>query len=64
MYMAIKHLPEISANLINAGRSVHEPVAVVSNATMPDMQVLETTLAVPQKMSRRGDRSACDHLCW
>ena len=44
MYMAIKHLPEISANLINAGRSAHEPVAVVSNATMPDMQVLETTL--------------------
>ena len=37
MYMAIKHLPEISANLINAGRSVHEPVAVVNN-TMPDMQ--------------------------
>lgn len=44
MYMAIKHLPEITANLINAGRSPHEPVAVVSNATMPDMAVLETTL--------------------
>ncbi|MGC6484264.1 MAG: uroporphyrinogen-III C-methyltransferase [Candidatus Puniceispirillales bacterium] len=44
MYMAIKHLPEITANLIKAGRSVHEPVAVVSNATMPTMAVLETTL--------------------
>jgi len=44
MYMAIKHLPEICANLIKAGRSPHEPVAVVSNATLPNMAVLETTL--------------------
>jgi len=44
MYMAIKHLPEICENLINAGRSPAEPVAVVSNATLPDMNVLETTL--------------------
>ena len=44
MYMAMKHLPEISANLINAGRSKNEPVAVVSNATLPQMTVLETTL--------------------
>ncbi|XDZ65134.1 uroporphyrinogen-III C-methyltransferase [Alphaproteobacteria bacterium LSUCC0684] len=44
MYMAIKHLPEICENLINAGRSPSEPVAVVSNATLPDMKVLETTL--------------------
>ena len=44
MYMAIKHLPEISANLMNAGRSANEPVAVVSNATLPTMTVLETTL--------------------
>ena len=44
MYMAIKHLPEICDNLIKAGRSPAEPVAVVSNATLPDMAVLETTL--------------------
>jgi uroporphyrin-III C-methyltransferase len=44
MYMAIKHLPEISANLLKAGRSATEPVAVVSNATLPNMTVLETTL--------------------
>jgi uroporphyrin-III C-methyltransferase len=45
MYMAIKHLPEICANLIEAGRNPSEPVAVVSNATWSKMDVLETTLA-------------------
>ena len=44
MYMAVKHLPEITGNLIEAGRSPGEPVAVVSNATLPGMRVLETTL--------------------
>ena len=44
MYMAIKHMPDICAKLIAAGRPPHEPVAVVSNATTADMQVLETTL--------------------
>jgi uroporphyrin-III C-methyltransferase len=44
MYMAIKHMPEIAAKLIEAGRDKNEPVAVVSNATTPKMKVLETTL--------------------
>lgn len=44
MYMAIKHMPDICAKLIAAGRDPHEPVAVVNNATRDDMQVLETTL--------------------
>ncbi|MEL6872771.1 MAG: uroporphyrinogen-III C-methyltransferase, partial [Pseudomonadota bacterium] len=44
LYMAIKHLAHISAQLIGAGRRVDEPVAVVSNATLGDMSVLETTL--------------------
>ena len=44
MYMAIKHLPGICANLINAGRKSSEPVAIVSNASLPNMTVLETTL--------------------
>ncbi|MEM1160607.1 MAG: uroporphyrinogen-III C-methyltransferase [Pseudomonadota bacterium] len=43
-YMAIKTLPMIAAALIKGGRSVAEPVAVVSNASLPEMQVLETTL--------------------
>ena len=44
MYMAIKHMPDICSKLLNAGRDPNEPVAVVSNATNPDMKVLETTL--------------------
>jgi uroporphyrin-III C-methyltransferase len=43
-YMAIKTLPKITAALIAGGRSASEPIAVVSNATLPDMKVLETTL--------------------
>ncbi|MEL6235398.1 MAG: uroporphyrinogen-III C-methyltransferase [Pseudomonadota bacterium] len=44
MYMAIKHLSQITAALIAAGRGAGEPMAVVSNATLPGMKVLETTL--------------------
>ncbi|MEM9198962.1 MAG: SAM-dependent methyltransferase, partial [Pseudomonadota bacterium] len=44
MYMAIKHLSQITAALIAAGRGAGEPLAVVSNATLPGMNVLETTL--------------------
>jgi uroporphyrin-III C-methyltransferase len=45
IYMAIKHLTQISDALLAAGRDPTEPVAIVSNATLPDMRVLETTLA-------------------
>ncbi|AVA21896.1 MULTISPECIES: uroporphyrinogen-III C-methyltransferase [unclassified Rhizobium] len=44
MYMAMKHIAQISANLIAAGRSADEPVAFVCNAATPAQQVLETTL--------------------
>ena len=43
-YMAIKTLPKIVAKLLEAGRPSSEPVAVVSNASLPDMRVLETRL--------------------
>ncbi|MCD2176740.1 uroporphyrinogen-III C-methyltransferase [Rhizobium sp. C1] len=44
MYMAMKHIGQISANLIAAGRSPEEPVAFVCNAATPEQQVLETVL--------------------
>lgn len=44
IYMGIKHIAQIAAKLIAAGRSLNEPCAVVSQATTPDQQVLETTL--------------------
>ncbi|MBB5534923.1 uroporphyrinogen-III C-methyltransferase [Rhizobium giardinii] len=44
MYMAMKHIGQITANLIAAGRSPEEPVAFVCNAATLEQSVLETTL--------------------
>jgi uroporphyrin-III C-methyltransferase len=44
MYMAMKHLPQIAASLIDAGRAASEPAAIVVSATTGAQQVLETTL--------------------
>jgi uroporphyrin-III C-methyltransferase len=52
MYMAIKHMPDICRKLLDAGRDPNEPVAVVSNATNPDMKVLETTLSAQCRIFR------------
>ncbi|KAB7741527.1 uroporphyrinogen-III C-methyltransferase [Parvibaculum sedimenti] len=45
LYMALSHLPRIAELLIANGRTAHEPVALVRNATLKDQEVLETTLA-------------------
>ena len=45
IYMGLKHLPRIAAELMAAGRNPGEPVAIISNATTDRQQVLETTLA-------------------
>jgi uroporphyrin-III C-methyltransferase len=44
-YMALRHLPEISRQLIAAGRPPEDRVALIARATLPDQQVVETTLA-------------------
>jgi len=44
MYMAMKHIAQISASLMAAGRRADEPVAFVCNAATSGQQVLETTL--------------------
>ncbi|MBQ2262155.1 MAG: uroporphyrinogen-III C-methyltransferase [Loktanella sp.] len=44
IYMGMKHIAQIAAHLIAAGRSLSEPAAVVTTATTKDQQVLETTL--------------------
>ncbi len=44
IYMGMKHIARIAQHLLDAGRSPAEPVAVVTTATTPDQQVLETTL--------------------
>lgn len=45
MYMAMKHIGQITANLMAAGRAPDEPVAFVCNATTAEQMVLETSLA-------------------
>lgn len=45
IYMGLKHLPRIAGELLSAGRSAQEPVAVISQATTKNQRVLETTLA-------------------
>ena len=44
MYMAMKHWANIRDRLMAGGRSQHEPVAFVCNATTEKQKVLETTL--------------------
>ncbi len=44
IYMGMKHIAQITAKLIAAGRPESEPVAVVTSATTIEQQVLETTL--------------------
>jgi uroporphyrin-III C-methyltransferase len=44
IYMGIKHVNRIIGELLDAGRAPTEPVAVVTNATLPNQQVLESTL--------------------
>ena len=44
IYMGLKHLPAISAALIDAGRDPGEPVALVVRATLDDQMVVETTI--------------------
>lgn len=45
MYMAMKHIGQITANLMAAGRAPDEPVAFVCNAATAEQTVLETSLA-------------------
>ena len=44
LYMAMKNLDTICRRLIAAGRAPDEPVAIVTNATLPQETALETTL--------------------
>jgi uroporphyrin-III C-methyltransferase len=44
MYMAVKHLVEIAAELMAGGRSPEDEVTIVSNATLPHQEVHQTRL--------------------
>lgn len=44
IYMGMKHIGQISAALLAAGRPSNEPVAVVADATLHNQTVMESTL--------------------
>lgn len=44
MYMSVKHLGSIAEKLLDAGRSPTDSLAIVSNASLPEQQVLTTQL--------------------
>jgi hypothetical protein len=44
LMMAVAHLDAVAAELIKRGRDAATPVAVISDGTMPDQQVLTSTL--------------------
>ena len=52
MYMAVKNLPAIATRLISFGRAPSDPVAIVSNATLPEQSVYETELGAIDGGSR------------
>ncbi len=49
LYMALKHLDAIATRLIGAGRDAATPVAIISNATLPEQRVVVSTLAEAAK---------------
>ncbi len=55
MYMAVKHLASICQKLLAAGRAPGDRLAIVSNATLPEQSVIETTLAKAEALVREHD---------
>jgi len=49
MFMAMRHIGEISRRLIAGGRDPDEPVTVIADATLPSMQVLDTSLGEAER---------------
>ena len=62
-YMAMKTLPKITAKLINAGRSPTEPVAIVAEASLPSMRVIETTLSTAAADAEAAEISPPAIIC-
>lgn len=55
IYMGMKHIAQITGKLIDAGRPLSEPVAVVTSATTSEQTVLETTLgSVVEDIKKSG----------
>jgi uroporphyrin-III C-methyltransferase len=55
MYMAVKHLSEIARSLIQGGREAGDPVTILSNATMANQVIHETTLGAVEAFLTKND---------
>jgi uroporphyrin-III C-methyltransferase len=63
IYMGMKHLAQISTALLDAGRAPDEPVALVTNATTPQQDILETTLKHAVQDAQRAGVSPPAIIC-
>ncbi len=55
LYMGVKNLPKISANLIEAGRNPDQPAAAVMRGTFPDQRAVVATVAtLPEAVAEAG----------
>lgn len=52
MYMSVKHLGSIAQKLLDAGRSPDDKLAIVSNASLPNQQVLTTELGAADAFAK------------
>jgi uroporphyrin-III C-methyltransferase len=60
LYMALKHIAAIAGALMQHGRAAGEPVAVVSQATLPEQVILETTLGLcAEQIAAAGIEPPC-----
>jgi uroporphyrin-III C-methyltransferase len=55
MYMAVKNLGEIARALIAGGRAPSDPVTIISNATLPQQSVAQTTLGEVEASLDHGE---------
>ena len=53
-YMGLHSLARLTEGLITAGRSADTPIAIVSNASMPNQQVLTGTLATINELQEKN----------
>lgn len=58
IYMALSRIEQLAEILLAGGRPGDEPVAIVSNATLPDQRVIETILARCVEDVRRASPEA------
>ena len=63
IYMGMSNLAEICADIMAAGRSGDEPVAILAHATLPEQQVLETTLAKAAEDAAKASLAAPAVIC-